>query len=95
MVIGELIQTVRREKGLSQMDLGTLIGITQAQISKIEAGRVKPQKTTIKAFCELYGIPKTWIDLVVTEHHFDVLTVSGASHKRRHKAIIKLIIDAI
>jgi len=35
---GQLIKEVRKEKGLTQMELGDLIGVTKSQISKLENG---------------------------------------------------------
>lgn len=35
---GQLIKEVRKEKGLTQQQLGELIGVTKSQISKLENG---------------------------------------------------------
>lgn len=35
-IIGELIKTVRKERNLTQSQLGELIGVQKAQISKLE-----------------------------------------------------------
>ena len=37
--LADYVRQVRRERGLSQLALGEMIGVDQAQISRIEAGR--------------------------------------------------------
>ena len=39
MPLPDYVRQVRRERGLSQLALGEAIGVDQAQISRIEAGR--------------------------------------------------------
>ncbi len=37
-IVGELIKTARKERNLTQEELGKLVGVQKAQISKLEKG---------------------------------------------------------
>ncbi|MES2838420.1 MAG: helix-turn-helix transcriptional regulator [Bacteroidota bacterium] len=57
MDIGKAIKTIRKEKGLSQEQLGAKIGLSDNAISQIETGATFPQKDNIKKICEALEIP--------------------------------------
>ena len=46
-VIGEMIKLARKERNLTQEELGKLIGVQRAQISKLESGSVNVTISTI------------------------------------------------
>lgn len=48
--IGEAIRNARKEKKLTQAELGELMGVQRAQISKIESGKNLNFSTIAKAF---------------------------------------------
>lgn len=48
--IGEAIRKARKEKKLTQAELGELMGVQRAQISKIESGKNLNFSTIAKAF---------------------------------------------
>lgn len=48
--IGEAIKRARQEKNLTQEDLGKLVGVQKAQISRIENGKNLTFATVIKLF---------------------------------------------
>lgn len=54
--IGEAIKQARKEKNLTQEQLGKLMGVQRAQISKIESGKNLNFSTIAKAF-KAMGIP--------------------------------------
>ena len=54
--IGEAIKRARKEKNLTQEQLGELMGVRRAQISKIESGRNLNFSTIARAF-KAMGIP--------------------------------------
>lgn len=54
--IGEAIKAARTKKGLTQQQLGDLMGVQRPQICKIESGRNLTFNTVAKAFKAL-GIP--------------------------------------
>jgi DNA-binding XRE family transcriptional regulator len=49
-LIGDVIKRTRLEKNLTQEDLGKLVGVQKAQISKIENGKNLTIATIIKVF---------------------------------------------
>ncbi|MDE5586104.1 MAG: helix-turn-helix domain-containing protein [Muribaculaceae bacterium] len=49
-LIGEAIRQARKEKNLTQEQLGNLMGVKRAQVSRIEKGHNLTVSTIIKAF---------------------------------------------
>lgn len=54
--IGEAIKQARKKKNLTQQQLGELMGVQRAQISKIESGKNLNISTIARAF-KAMGIP--------------------------------------
>lgn len=54
--IGEAIRQARKEKNLTQEQLGKLMGVQRAQVSKIESGKNLNFTTIARAF-KAMGIP--------------------------------------
>lgn len=54
--VGEAIKQARKEKNLTQEQLGELMGVQRAQISKIESGKNLNFSTIARAF-KAMGIP--------------------------------------
>lgn len=52
-VIGRLIRKARKEKSLTQEQLGELIGVQKAQISKLESGA---NSATIDTVLKVFGV---------------------------------------
>jgi len=53
-VVGELIKKVRQERNMTQEELGDLIGVQKAQISKLESNTTNVTlKTILKVFAAL------------------------------------------
>jgi len=48
----------RKEKEITQIDLANEIGITQAEISMIERGKVTPKEETLDKIAHLLDTPK-------------------------------------
>lgn len=60
----ELINTIRTkrlERGLSQAELGRLLGVSQATVSEFESGVTEPRLQTIRRYARALGI--------MIEHH--------------------------
>jgi transcriptional regulator with XRE-family HTH domain len=56
MNMGEIIKHLRETKDLSQEELGKLVGVNRAAVSKWEKGRVENLKiTTIKNLCSVFN----------------------------------------
>lgn len=55
MSVGLTIKKLRQEKGLTQEELGALLGVKKAAVQKYESGQVQNLKhSTIKRLCEIF-----------------------------------------
>lgn len=55
MCVGTTIRKLRKEKGLTQTELGRLLGVQKAAVQKWESGQVQNLKqSTIKSLCEIF-----------------------------------------
>jgi len=71
-ILGEMIKKVRKEKKLTQEELGKLVGVQKAQISKIENNAKDVRLSTImKVFAALKASVKMSIDFN-TNSHFEI-----------------------
>jgi DNA-binding XRE family transcriptional regulator len=63
-ILGEKLKQIRKEKNLTQEQLGKLIGVQKAQISKLESGASSATVSTIiKVFKALKAKVKFQIDI--------------------------------
>ncbi len=51
-----IIKTVRRERGWTQAELATRLGISQSALSKLEAGKLVPSSLLWFSFCAMAEI---------------------------------------
>ena len=58
---GSRIQTRRREMGFTQQQLADRVDVTQASLSRIESGMVKPSRKTLDALSEALDVTREWI----------------------------------
>ena len=58
--IGRRIRAVRLERGLSQTELGNLIGVTFQQVQKYEKGANRMASGRLHRLCEALGAPITF-----------------------------------
>lgn len=58
MNIGEAIKLFRKEKGLTQKELGERIGISAISVRKYESGDRNPSNTTLQVIADVLGIDK-------------------------------------
>lgn len=58
MKVGERIRNLRTSKGLTQEELGNILGVTKVTIQKYENGQIKNFKTDIiKKLTNYFGVP--------------------------------------
>jgi len=68
-ILGEMIRKARKEKNLTQEELGKLVGVQKAQISKIENNTKDVRFSTImKVFAALKASVKMSIDFNTNSH---------------------------
>lgn len=54
--IGEFVAVLRKEKGLTQQELGDLLGVTNKTVSRWETGKYMPDLSVIPDLCEMFNI---------------------------------------
>lgn len=60
MSFGETVKILRKQKGMTQDELGELLGIKKAAVQKIESGTVQSVKiSNIKTICEFFDVSPT------------------------------------
>lgn len=58
---GHRLSAWRKEKGLSQRALGSVMGVSQGYIGDIEAGRSEPSRNFLQNLTERFGVSADWI----------------------------------
>lgn len=56
MIISDRIKAARKSKGLSQKELGELLGISAASVSQYENGDRNPKLETLQRFAKALGV---------------------------------------
>lgn len=59
--IGKRIERLRKARKLTQRQLGARLGLSQSQISEIEAGNAKLDQDHLVLLQEQFGAPVEWI----------------------------------
>lgn len=59
--IGNRIKQIRKDKKLTQVDLGKLLGISGAGVGKIETDVSQPTEAAIKLICATYHVHYLWL----------------------------------
>lgn len=61
MMIGNKIRDLRKEKKLSQSELGKLIGVSQTTVTAWETGRAEPASTYIKKLADFFNVSADYL----------------------------------
>lgn len=62
MEMGELIKNLRIEKGLTQEELGNLLGLKKAAINKYESGRVENiKRSVIQKMADIFDVSPAYL----------------------------------
>lgn len=56
MNVGEILKDLRLEKGLSQLELATHLGIDNSTIAKIELGQREPKLWVLCKYADYFGV---------------------------------------
>ena len=57
MTVGENIRKLRKERGMTQKQLGEMCGIKEANIRKYELDKANPKIETIERIAQALGVP--------------------------------------
>ena len=61
MTIGEKIQNLRKQRGMSQEQLAEALGVSRQAVSKWEAGQSVPDIDKIISICDYFGVTTDYI----------------------------------
>lgn len=61
MAFPERLRQLRRERGLSQEDLGKVLGLSKANISKFETGKLQPSLQHLIALVQYFKVPAEYL----------------------------------
>ncbi len=53
---GELIRTVRKQRDMTQKELGDLLGIGESRVSRYESGNQNPTLSTLQKILDTLGV---------------------------------------
>jgi transcriptional regulator with XRE-family HTH domain len=67
MNIGNAIKTIRKEQGITQLELSDKTGISQTSLSQIESGLKRPSDKNLKKICEVLEIPQSIVYILGME----------------------------
>jgi transcriptional regulator with XRE-family HTH domain len=58
---GSRVKSLRLDKGLSQGEMGKLLGLDQGTVSKMERGENEPTAKTLRLLREIFDVTTDWI----------------------------------
>ena len=67
-MFNEKLKVVRKQKGLSQAELGKLLGVQAQTIGRWETGKSEPNLETVNKLCEILDVPLLYF---ISEEHVD------------------------
>ncbi|WP_338630353.1 helix-turn-helix transcriptional regulator [Clostridium baratii] len=74
MDTGEIIKQLRLQKGLTQEELGNLVGLKKAAINKYESGKVENiKRSTIQKFSEIFNVSPSTIMGWTSKEDLDII----------------------
>lgn len=74
-MLARKLQELRKERGLSQLRLAHLAGVSQSNISEIEAGKIIPRVPTLRRLAAALGVQ---LSVLIDSIDFSDETTTGA-----------------
>jgi len=87
MNFNEKLQNLRKEKGLSQEDLGEKLGVTRQTVSKWELGSTSPKLDDLKKISELFNVSLDELSGIIKEKEIS----KDVKNNKKHSIIKKII----
>lgn len=93
--LGHRLRDIRRDAGLSGVQLAGRAGWHSSKVSKIEYGKQTPSEDDIRAWCHHAGMNDQISDLIATVRHIEAMYVEwrrmlGTGTRRRQQASLEL-----
>lgn len=89
MELHKRLATLRKEKGLSQLELAESLNVSRQAISRWEVGTVIPTKKNLLALSELYEVPLNV--LLSDEIETDISSVDKGTGEPKQNFALKLV----
>ena len=83
--IGERLEHIRNVLGMSQKVVADQLGVTRQTLSNYESGRNSMSAGIVRAVCEIYGIPSSWL-LGIDDELYHKAAVNGRHIEIREKS---------
>lgn len=84
--MGDIISTLRKEKGMTQKDLADMLNITDKAVSKWERNIAFPDTATLPKIAEIFGVS--------VEELMNVKSISGNRYKEA-PYLLNIILKAV
>ena len=84
------LKELREEKGLKQDEVGRIIGVHNATISKYEVGTSSLTEDLIMKFCDLYGVTADYLLGRSSQRHASVSEMDAELLAAYHAAPIQI-----
>ena len=102
MTVGENIKKIRKEKGLTQKELGKLCGMSEAQIGQYENGLRNPKMETLEkianaldiSYFELFDISETTKESNIQKITLNVEIKNIDEETKKAEKLIELLKEA-
>lgn len=95
---GNFLYTLRNEKGLSQAQLGEMLGVTNKAVSKWENGSAKPNTSLIPKIAEIFGVTVEELfacKRLEKDSEFEKIKQYLSSQKRKYAILSSAFLSAI
>lgn len=103
MEMGEIIKQLRLQKGITQEELGKVIGVQKSAIRKYESGMVENiKRSSIKKLADYFGVSPSFLlgyensstfinnSIVGDQNHNNVITVGAEAHGEMESELLSL-----
>ena len=101
--IGQKLKTLRKGRGLTQLDLSERMELSRATISNYEVGRRSPHLSELRRFAEFYGVGLDYFGMETTDESFELLSraksvlcnkdVPKEERERVYREIMKMYLE--
>lgn len=102
--IGSKLKTLRKGRGLTQLELSERLGLSRATISNYEVGRRSPHLSELRRFAEFYGVGLDYFGVETTDESFELLSraksvftntdIPKEERERLYKELMRIYLNA-
>lgn len=103
MSIGSKLKTLRKGRGLTQLELSERMNLSRATISNYEVGRRSPHLADLRRFAEFYGVGLDYFGMDTQDESFELLSraksvfanpnIPREERERIYKELMKMYLE--